>query len=112
MSALELARHLGVLPKIGEDTAIKKNSEHELLEAIYDPEQPGSLAGNIRNLMWSAACSRASFAGPLAFTESPATLSTERTQSASDADRGDRLPRPGSERLLVADRLCDGQHDA
>ncbi len=54
VSALELARHLGVLPKIGEDTAIKKNSEHELLEAIYDPEQPGSLAGNIRNLMWSA----------------------------------------------------------
>ena len=54
VSAMELARHLGVLPKIGEDTEIKKNSEHELLEAIYDPDQPGSLAGNIRNLMWSA----------------------------------------------------------
>ncbi len=54
VAAMELARHLGVLPELGEDTEIREGSEHELLEAIYDPEQPGSLAGNIRSLMWSA----------------------------------------------------------
>ena len=53
-SAMELALRLGVLPKPGEDTEIKEGSEHALLEAIYDPAQPGSLAGNIRSLMWSA----------------------------------------------------------
>jgi uncharacterized alpha-E superfamily protein len=53
-SAMELAMRLGVLPKPGEDTEIKEGSEHALLEAIYDPAQPGSLAGNIRSLMWSA----------------------------------------------------------
>uniref|UniRef100_Q47BP2 Uncharacterized protein n=1 Tax=Dechloromonas aromatica (strain RCB) TaxID=159087 RepID=Q47BP2_DECAR len=52
--AMELARRLGVLPEIGEDTEIKEGSEHELLEAIYDPAQPGGLASNIRSLMWSA----------------------------------------------------------
>jgi uncharacterized circularly permuted ATP-grasp superfamily protein/uncharacterized alpha-E superfamily protein len=54
ISAMELALRLGVLPKPGEDTEIKEGSEHVLLEAIYDPAQPGSLAGNIRSLMWSA----------------------------------------------------------
>jgi hypothetical protein len=34
--------------------SVKEGSEHALLEAIYDPAQPGSLAGNIRSLMWSA----------------------------------------------------------
>ena len=54
VAAMDLARHLGVLPELGEDTEVKEGSEHELLEAIYDPEQPGSLACNIRSLMWSA----------------------------------------------------------
>ena len=53
-SAMELALHLGILPKPEEDTPISAGSEHVLLEAIYDPKQPGSLAGNIRSLMWSA----------------------------------------------------------
>jgi uncharacterized alpha-E superfamily protein len=53
-SAMELALHLGILPKPEEDTPITAGSEHVLLEAIYDPKQPGSLAGNIRSLMWSA----------------------------------------------------------
>lgn len=53
-SVLELAERLGVLPTPEEDTEISEGSEHALLEAIYDPDQPGSLAGNIRNLMWSA----------------------------------------------------------
>jgi len=52
--AMELARRLGVLPELGEDTEIKEGSEHELLEAIYDPAQAGGLASNIRSLMWSA----------------------------------------------------------
>ncbi len=54
LSVMELATLLGVLPKPEEDNEVKQGSEHVLLEAIYDPEQPGSLAGNIRNLMWSA----------------------------------------------------------
>lgn len=54
-SSMELARRLRILPRPEEDTQAKEGSEHMLLEAIYDPEQPGSLAGNIRNLMWSAA---------------------------------------------------------
>jgi uncharacterized circularly permuted ATP-grasp superfamily protein/uncharacterized alpha-E superfamily protein len=54
VAAMDLARRLGVLPEPGEDTEVKEGSEHELLEAIYDPEQPGSLACNIRSLMWSA----------------------------------------------------------
>ena len=53
-SALELALRLGILPKPEEDSAVREGSEHALLEAIYDPQQPGSLAGNIRHLMWSA----------------------------------------------------------
>jgi len=53
-SAIELAERLGVLPGPGEDNEIKEGSEHALLEAIYDPAQPGSLAGSIRSLMWSA----------------------------------------------------------
>ena len=53
-SALELALRLGILPKPEVDTAVREGSEHALLEAIYDPQQPGSLAGNIRHLMWSA----------------------------------------------------------
>lgn len=53
-SVLELAERLGVLPTPEEDNEIGEGSEHALLEAIYDPEQPGSLAGNIRSLMWSA----------------------------------------------------------
>ena len=53
-SAMELALQLGILPKPGEDTPVVEGSEHALLEAIYDPKQPGSLAGNIRSLMWSA----------------------------------------------------------
>ena len=53
-SAIELAERLGVLPGPDEDTEIKEGSEHALLEAIYDPAQPGSLAGSIRSLMWSA----------------------------------------------------------
>jgi uncharacterized circularly permuted ATP-grasp superfamily protein/uncharacterized alpha-E superfamily protein len=53
-SAMELAMRLRILPAPEEDTEIKEGSEHALLEAIYDPDQPGSLAGNIRSLMWSA----------------------------------------------------------
>ena len=53
-SALELAVRLHILPDPEEDDEIRAGSEHALLEAIYDPEQPGSLAGTIRNLMWSA----------------------------------------------------------
>ena len=45
---------LHILPDPEEDDEIRAGSEHALLEAIYDPEQPGSLAGTIRNLMWSA----------------------------------------------------------
>ncbi len=54
IAAMELARRLGVLPEPDEDNPVKDGSEHVLLEAIYDPEQPGSLAGNIRSLMWAA----------------------------------------------------------
>jgi uncharacterized circularly permuted ATP-grasp superfamily protein/uncharacterized alpha-E superfamily protein len=54
IAVMELARRLGVLPKPEEDAEVKEGGEHELLEAIYDPEQPGSLACNIRSLMWSA----------------------------------------------------------
>lgn len=54
-SSMELARRLRILPRPEDDIQAKEGSEHMLLEAIYDPEQPGSLAGNIRNLMWSAA---------------------------------------------------------
>ncbi len=53
-SAMELAEQLGILPKPEEDEPIAEGGEHVLLEAIYDPAQPGSLAGNIRSLMWSA----------------------------------------------------------
>ena len=53
-SVLELAERLGVLPTPEEDNEVGEGSEHALLEAIYDPDQPGSLAGNIRSLMWSA----------------------------------------------------------
>jgi uncharacterized alpha-E superfamily protein len=53
-SAKALAELLRILPGPDEDTPIKEGSEHALLEAIYDPDQPGSLAGNIRSLMWSA----------------------------------------------------------
>ena len=53
-SALELATRLHILPDPEEDSEIKEGSEHALLEAIYDPEQPGSLAGTIREVMWSA----------------------------------------------------------
>lgn len=57
-SAMELAKHLYYLPNPEEEAKEKKlpsdSSEHCLLEAIYNPEQPGSLAGSIRNLMWSA----------------------------------------------------------
>ena len=54
VAAMELARRLGVLPDPNEDEPVRDGGEHMLLEAIYDPEQPGSLAGNIRSLMWSA----------------------------------------------------------
>lgn len=54
-SAIELAERLYILPDPeGEEEEAKEGSEHALLEAIYDPLQPGSLAGTIRNLMWSA----------------------------------------------------------
>ncbi|MCE1238297.1 MAG: circularly permuted type 2 ATP-grasp protein [Azonexaceae bacterium] len=53
-SILELAERLGVLPSPEEDNEVVEGGEHALLEAIYDPNQPGSLAGSIRSLMWSA----------------------------------------------------------
>lgn len=53
-SSMELAELLRILPRPEEEGEIGEGSEHALLEAIYDPEQPGSLAGTIRNLMWSA----------------------------------------------------------
>ncbi|HRH14338.1 MAG TPA: circularly permuted type 2 ATP-grasp protein [Azonexus sp.] len=53
-SAMELAERLGILPGPDEDAEVNEGSEHVLLEAIYDPEQPGSLASNIRSVMWSA----------------------------------------------------------
>lgn len=52
--AMELARRVGILPEPEKDGPVRDGSEHVLLEAIYDPEQPGSLAGNIRSLMWAA----------------------------------------------------------
>ena len=54
IAAMALARHVGVLPEPDEDDPVKEGSEHVLLEAIYNPDQPGSLAGNIRSLMWTA----------------------------------------------------------
>jgi uncharacterized circularly permuted ATP-grasp superfamily protein/uncharacterized alpha-E superfamily protein len=57
-SAMGLAEHLHLLPTPEEEAKEAKVpgafSEHRLLEAIYDPDQPGSLAGSIRHLMWSA----------------------------------------------------------
>ena len=53
-SAMELAVHLGILPVEDEDGEIREGSEHALLEAIYDPDHPGSLASNIHSVMWSA----------------------------------------------------------
>ncbi|WP_306604231.1 circularly permuted type 2 ATP-grasp protein [Azonexus sp.] len=53
-SVLELAERLKVLPTPEEDSPPSEGGEHVLLEAIYDPAQPGSLAANIRSLMWSA----------------------------------------------------------
>ena len=49
-----MAELLKILPGPDEDGEVKEGSEHALLEAIYDPEQPGSLAGTIRSVMWSA----------------------------------------------------------
>ncbi len=58
VSVMELAERLGVIPdpKADAEAPRKKSEEpeHCLLEAIYDPDQPGSLAGTIRCLMWSA----------------------------------------------------------
>ncbi|MDE2441435.1 MAG: circularly permuted type 2 ATP-grasp protein [Betaproteobacteria bacterium] len=54
ISAMEMAELLGVLPSPEEGGEVREGSEHALLEAIYDPDQAGSLAGNIRSLMWSA----------------------------------------------------------
>ena len=63
-SAIELAMHLGILPGPEEEETkakakeakarAKPGGEHALLAAIYDPEQPGSLAASIRSLMWTA----------------------------------------------------------
>ncbi len=53
-AAMEMAMRLGVLPTPEEDDPVEPGGEHMLLEAIYDPNQAGSLAGNIRSLMWSA----------------------------------------------------------
>ena len=53
-SAMELALLLGILPKPEEDSPVVEGSDHVLLEAIYDPGQPGSLASNIHSVMWSA----------------------------------------------------------
>jgi len=53
-SVMELAERLKVLPTPEEDSEPAEGGEHVLLEAIYDPAQPGSLAANIRSLMWSA----------------------------------------------------------
>jgi len=53
-SVMELAERLKVLPTPDEDSEPAEGGEHVLLEAIYDPAQPGSLAANIRSLMWSA----------------------------------------------------------
>jgi len=53
-SAMELALLLGILPRPEEDSPVVEGSDHALLEAIYDPGQPGSLASNIHSVMWSA----------------------------------------------------------
>ncbi len=53
-SAMELAVHLGILHGKDEAGEIREGGEHALLEAIYDPDHPGSLASNIRSVMWSA----------------------------------------------------------
>lgn len=52
-AAIELTGLLRLLPaaEAAEDGA----GEPGLLAAIYDPERPGSLAGTIRSLLWSAA---------------------------------------------------------
>lgn len=55
LSSIELAELVGVLPPPEEDVAIDpERSIFGLLEAIYDSNQPGSLAANIRSLIWVA----------------------------------------------------------
>lgn len=54
-AALELSEKLGMVPSEEEERkSAGPRSEHRLLEAVYDPEQAGSLAASIRSLMWSA----------------------------------------------------------
>lgn len=53
-SVIELTELLKVLPSPEDDKPQGEGGDHALLEAIYDPAQPGSLASNIRSLMWSA----------------------------------------------------------
>lgn len=54
-AAMALAEALGILPGPEDnDSTQQEGGEHALLGAIYDPLQTGSLACNIRSLMWSA----------------------------------------------------------
>ncbi|MBL8449459.1 MAG: circularly permuted type 2 ATP-grasp protein [Dechloromonas sp.] len=50
----QLAEEMDIVPTREEDEASPRHAEHRLLEAIYDPDQAGSLAGAIRSVMWSA----------------------------------------------------------
>ncbi|MBN8428513.1 MAG: circularly permuted type 2 ATP-grasp protein [Xanthomonadales bacterium] len=54
-SAMEMAEHLEILPRLEADDKASSGSQHRLLSAIYEPDQAGSLANAIRSLMWSAA---------------------------------------------------------
>jgi hypothetical protein len=92
-SAMELACCSASCPRPEEDSPVVEGSEHALLEAIYDPKQPGSLAGNIRSLMWSATHVRERLS--LDHWHSLNRLQRELqdgAQDSPDADRGDRLP--------------------
>lgn len=54
-AVIELAEGLQVLEPLGDDEDDRDLPyDKRLLRAVYDPDRPGSLAGSIRHLMWSA----------------------------------------------------------
>ena len=54
-AVIELAEGLHVLEPLDDDDDDRAMpNDQRLLRAVYDPDRPGSLAGSIRHLMWSA----------------------------------------------------------
>lgn len=54
-AAIDLAERLGMLAAPdAEEKEAEPLSDHRLLRAIYDAEQPGSLAASIQHVLWSA----------------------------------------------------------